>query len=115
MRSVITILLLLIPIGFLLMYTLGRIPLLETFRGSGGHGSDGSDGHRGYGDHGGHHYGANRYESSGSWWGGIFPATYLVAEEPEVVVIKEQPCYTDFDCPSGYCGASGMCTNSLSL
>jgi hypothetical protein len=41
MRSVLTILLLLIPIGFILLYTLGRVPTLETFRGSGGYGATG--------------------------------------------------------------------------
>ena len=86
MRSAITILLLLIPIGFILLYMMGRIPTLESFRGS---------------------------EGYGGGWG--FSGTSLDSEEPEAVVMKEQPCSTDFDCPSGHCGASGMCTNGLSL
>jgi hypothetical protein len=92
MRSVLTILLLLILIGFILLYMTGRIPTLETFRGSGG----GGHGRGGYGE--------------SSWWSVLSPATYLVAEEPDVALIGELPCYTDFDCPSGHCGASGMCT-----
>jgi hypothetical protein len=86
MRSVLTILLLLILIGFILLYIMGRIPTLESFRGS---------------------------EGYGGWWG--FSATSHVTEEPEAIVIKEQPCSTDFDCSSGHCGMFGMCTNGLSL
>jgi len=80
MRSVLTILILLILIGFVLLYMMGRIPTLESFRG--------------YGD----------------WQGSLFSTMSLKAEEPEAVDVEEQPCYTDFDCPSGHCGASGMCT-----
>ena len=96
MRSVLTLLLLLIPIGFILLYTLGRIPTLETFRG------------------GGEEHRDRNYGASWDWMNWIFPATYT-KEEPEDIVIKEQPCYTDFDCQSGHCGMFGMCTNGLSL
>ena len=41
MRSVLTILLLLILIGFILLYMMGRVPTLETFRGSGIYGANG--------------------------------------------------------------------------
>ena len=40
MRSVLTILLLLILIGFILLYMKGRVPTLETFRGSGIYGGN---------------------------------------------------------------------------
>ena len=104
MRSVLTILILLVLLGLVLLYKMGRpFPTFEGFRGSGGH-------------RGGHGYGGGGY---GWGWYGFLPYYgYLVANEQpiiEVEDIEERPCSTDLDCPTGHCSMFGMCTNGLSL
>jgi hypothetical protein len=91
MRSVLTILILLVVLGLILLYKMGRpFPTFEGF-GGGGYGSG---------------------VGILSYFG------YLVANEQPIVEvedIEEQPCSTDLDCPTGHCSMFGMCTNGLSL
>jgi hypothetical protein len=134
MRSVLTILILLVLLGIVLLYKMGRsLPTFEGFRGGGGGGGHGSSGHgssgHGSGGHGssghGHRGGYGRgvdYGSGGWGWGwyGYLPYPYfgyiIANEEPvEETDIEERPCYTDLDCPTGHCSMFGICTNGLSL
>ena len=124
MRSVLTILILLVLLGIVLLYKMGRsLPTFEGFRGGGGGGGGGhSGGHgSGHGHRGG--YGRGVDYGSGGWgwgWYGYLPYPYfgyiLANEEPvEETNIEERPCSTDLDCPTGHCSMFGMCTNGLSL
>ena len=124
MRSVLTILILLVLVGVVLLYKMGRsLPTFEGFRGggggygSGGHGS-GGHGSRGHGSAHGGGYGRGVDYGSGGWYGVLSYFGYNLAnEEPVVEVedIEERPCSTDLDCPTGHCSMFGMCTNGLSL
>jgi len=129
MRSILTILILLVLLGVVLLYKMGRsLPTFEGFRGGGGGGGHGSSGH-GSGGHGssghgssGHGGGYGRRSVDYGWgWYGYLPYPYfgylLANEQPivEVEDIEERPCSTDLDCPTGHCSMFGMCTNGLSL
>ena len=118
MRSVLTILILLVLLGLVLSYKMGRpFPTFEGFRGGGGgHGSGGHGSGHGSGGHGG--YGRGVDYGSGGLYGVLSYFGYNLAnEEPVVEVedIEERPCSTDLDCPTGHCSMFGMCTNGLSL
>jgi hypothetical protein len=98
MRSVLTILILLVVLGLILLYKMGRpFPTFEGFGGS-----------RGLGQGGGY----------GSGIGILSYFGYNLANEEPIVEaedIEERPCSTDLDCPTGHCSMFGMCTNGLSL
>lgn len=111
MRSVITLILLLIVVGGTLLYTMkGGSAILDGFYGNGGNDHRASYG-RGWEAGGG-------TGESWSWnWYGILPFPQnIVAEQP---VVKESPieqqCSTDLDCVQGHCSMFGVCTNGFSL
>ena len=133
MRSTLTVIVLLIILGFVLLYSMDRIPSMEGFRGGGGGGGGGGHGGGGHGGgyEGGHEGGHGGYGRSGweyggtsggrwgwGWYGGIIPYPiygYTAAKEESIIEMVEHHCQSDFDCPEGHCGAFGMCTNGSSL
>ena len=105
MRSVLTILILLIVVGCIVLYT-----------------TKGVDGFRGGGDRGWEHGGVNEEDNEQdnqqvvNEGFGFGPYVYgPAAQEAAIREMVEHPCSTDLDCPVGHCSMFGLCTNSLSL
>lgn len=113
MRSVLTILILLVLLGLVLLHKMDRpLPTFEGFRGGGGGGGGHGSGYRAGG------YGRGVDYGSGGLYGVLSYFGYNQANEEPVVEaedIEEHPCATDLDCPTGHCSMFGMCTNGLSL
>ena len=121
MRSILTLLVLLIVLSAGLMYYSNRyMRIKEMFRGGGG---GGGGGRGGYGGRGG-------LSDGGSDYGEDLPSTFLSAEPRRVISEPlmdhvpsrdlrlrnyaapeetQQPCAMDLECPSGQCSMWGTC------
>jgi len=112
MRSVITVLLLLIILSGIILYITGRYKvLLDGFYGGEVHES----GNRNSGwETGG--------SSNGYGWSllyGFIPYYgSIIVEQPislESETVIERPCATDLDCPVGHCSMFGICATGFTL
>jgi hypothetical protein len=113
MRSVITILFLLIVLSGILFYMTGRYKvLLDGFYGGG---SEEGPRRRGW-ETGGSD---TSIEYGWSWLYGFIPYYgSIVVEQPislESEAVLERPCATDLDCPVGHCSMVGICTTGFTL
>jgi len=110
MRSVITLILLLIVVGTTLLYTMKGSPRRSyDSKEEGPRRSYGRGWETGGGTGGGW-----------SWvWYGILPlpqyGTIVTEEQPDIRESPiEQQCSTDLDCVQGHCSMFGVCTNGFS-